>query len=213
MSWLIALGILVLLALTPLGVHVRYQDKGVVLKLIIGLLKIQLLPDKGKKKQPKPEKQTEKQPKQPIEKYSPSPEPGSAETTKTEKKGGSFTDFLPLLQIALDFLGDFRRKLRVNCLEMKLVMAGGDPCNLAIQYGKAWAALGNLLPLLEQVFVIQKRDLQVECDFIGASTTIYVRLDLTITFGRLLYLVVRYGFRAVKELLTIRIKRKGGASL
>ena len=58
MSWLIALGILVLLALTPLGVHVRYQDKGVVLKLIIGLLKIQLLPDKGKKKQPKPEKQT-----------------------------------------------------------------------------------------------------------------------------------------------------------
>ena len=83
-------------------------------------------------------------------------------TEKAEKKkGGKVTDFLPLVKVALDFLGDFRRKLRIKHLELQLCMAGDDPCDLALNYGKAWAAVGNLIPQLERFFVIKKRDFSV----------------------------------------------------
>ena len=59
----------------------------------------------------------------------------------------------------LDLLADFKGKLRVDILELDLVLAGGDPCDLGIKYGKAWAAVGNLLPQLERVFVIRKRNI------------------------------------------------------
>ena len=112
----------------------------------------------------------------------------------------------------MDLLNDFRRKLRVDLLEVKLVMAGDDPCDLAMNYGRAWTAIGNLLPRLENVLVIKKRDIDVTCDFTTYKTTIYVRLDLTITLGRILAMAVVYGFRAVFEFLKIKNKRKGGAS-
>ena len=115
------------------------------------------------------------------------------------------------MKIALDFLGDFRRKLRVNNLELKLILAGDDPCDLAVNYGRAWAAVGNLLPRLERLFVIQKQNVEVQCDFTASETLVIARLDLTITLGRLLSLAVVYGIRALREFMILQKKRKGGA--
>ena len=199
MGWLIALAILVLLGCLPLGVRGIYAMSGLTADLLIGPVKIRLYP--GQKKQKTKKQEAEKKAattKKPV-------------TEKEEDKGGSFTDFLPLLKVATDFLGDFRRKLRVKRLNMYLCMAGGDPCNLAINYGRAWAAVGNLMPHLERLFVIKKRDIQVGCDFIQSQTTIYVRADITITLARLLGLLLRYGWRAFKEYTSITNKRKGGA--
>ncbi|MBP3305855.1 MAG: DUF2953 domain-containing protein [Oscillospiraceae bacterium] len=199
MGWLIALAVIVLLAVLPLGASVKYDSGGVLVRLIAGPARITLFPRKKRdKKEKKPKKQEEK----PALK---------TEAAPREQTGGKLTDFLPLVQVALDFLGDFRRKLRVNRLEMKIIMAGGDPCDLAVNYGRAWAALGNLVPLLERCFVIKKRDLEVECDFVAEETLIYARLDLTITLGRILSLGVRYGIRALREFLKIMKLRKGGA--
>lgn len=203
MGWLIALAVVTLLAVLPLGASVKYDSGGLVLRIIAGPARVTLIPAKIKPRQEsKSEKEPEKKAEKPVKK---------AETAPKEKSGGKLTDFLPLVQVALDFLGDFRRKLRVNRLEMKIIMAGGDPCDLAVNYGKAWAALGNLVPLLERCFVIKKRDLEVECDFVAEETLIYARLDLTITLGRIISLGVRYGIRAVRELLKIMKSRKGGA--
>ena len=200
MGWFIALAVLILLGCLPLGISGLYEESGPVVKLLVGPIRIVLFP------RPKKEK-PEKKPKEKKEKQS---ESAKKETT-TEKKGGSFTDFLPLVQVAVDFLGDLRRKLRIKRLEMRLCMAGDDPCDLAINYGRAWAAVGNLMPQLERIFVIKKRDVQVCCDFTQPQTTIYVRADITITLGRVLGLLLRYGWRAVKEYLKIVNKRKGGA--
>ena len=203
MGWLITLGILILLAVLPLGIHIRYDEDGVLGKLIAGPIKILLFPrPKKDKKKKAPKKKKEK----------PKTTKRSSGTGK-KKKGGSVTDFLPLVDVALGLLNDFRRKLRVDCLELKVVMAGGDPCDLAVNYGKAWAALGNLQPLLERVLVIKKREIEIECDFVAASTLITARVDLTITLGRLLAMVAVYGFRGVKEFLKIMKKRKGGAAI
>ncbi len=200
---LIALGILILLAILPLGVSAIYNEDGPLVRIIAGPIRLTVFPLKKKEKKPKKAKKAVKSPKKNATKPKKKKEPS--------KSGGSILDFLPLLNVALDFLNGFRKKLRVKLLEMKLIMAGGDPCDLALNYGKAWAVLGNITPFLDRAFVIKKRDLDVECDFTADKTMIYARLDLTITLGRLLALVVCAAVRALKEYLKIMNKRKGGA--
>lgn len=204
MGWLIALGVLVLLALTPLGIHLRYNSEGIFLQAVIGFIRVTLLPKKkAKKPQQSPEKSKKTTSK--TTKAKPSTEPAQKE------QGGKLTDFMPLVKVALDFLGEFRRKLRLDNLQLKLILGGGDPDDLAVNYGKAWAAVGNLMPLMERIFVIRNRDVEVECDFTADSTLVIARVQITMTVGRLIVLVFRYGIRGVREYLKLMNKRKGGA--
>lgn len=222
MGWLITFGILFLLAILPLGVSVKYDEDGAVVKVIAGPVRITLFPRPKKDKKEKKQKKTDTEPpKEPEKQAEPAKieQPANEASSKTEKKekpakksGGPITDFLPLLQIALDMLGAFRRRLRLNLLELKLIMAADDPCDLAVNYGRAWAAVGNLMPRLERVFVIKKRNIEVACDFETGQTRVIARLDLTITLGRIIATAVVYGVRALIEFLKIKNKRKGGAS-
>lgn len=202
MGWLIALGILILLLILPLGVSAVYDSQGPRVSILAGPVRIPVYPAKKKDKKPKTKKEKKKA----------APKAKPAQKQKQEKKGGSLTDFLPLVEIILDFMSDFRRKLRVNVLEINLVLAGSDPCDLAINYGKATAALGNLWPRLEELFVIKKRDIKIQCDFEADKTLVKARLDLTITLARVFSVSFRYGIRALKELKKILNKRKGGAT-
>ena len=216
MGWWITLGILFLLAILPLGVRVHYNADGALVQIILGPVKLTVVPSKKKPEKENKDKK-EKPKKKKSEKAADKPKQVGADTPpaepKSEKKeeGGSILDFLPLVKTLFEFLGDFRRKLRVKNLQLKLIMAGGDPYNLAMNYGKAWAAVGNLLPKLEQWFVIKKRDIEVECDFVAAKTTVIAHLELTITFGRLLASVFKFLIKALVKFLQIKKKRKGGA--
>lgn len=220
MGWLITFGILFLLAILPLGVSIKYDEAGAVVKVIAGPVRITVFPrpkKEGKEKKPKKaDKKSQPEPVKAEQAAESAKADAPAQTAKKEKpaqkSGGPITDFLPLLQIALDMLGAFRRKLRVNMLELKLIMAADDPCDLAVNYGRAWAAVGNLMPRLERVFVIKKRNIEVECDFETSQTRITARLNLTITLGRIIATAVVYGIKALIEFLKIKNKRKGGAS-
>lgn len=212
MGWWIAVGVVILLAILPLGVSAKYNAEGAHLRVILGPVRLPLFPrqKKAKKKTQKPEPSQRVEPEESIPQ--PPQPPKQEPAAQTKEKGGSFRDFLPLVKVALGFLGDFRRKLRVNDLELKLILAGEDPCDLAVNYGRTWAAVGNLLPQLERLFVIQKRNVEVACDFTASETLVAARLDLTITLGRLLSLAVVYGIRALREFLKLQKKRKGGAT-
>ena len=213
MGWWITLGILVLLALLPLGVSVKYDSEGPLVRVILGPVRFTVFPLPKKEKKGKKQKKTGKTSAQPTEDIpkNPAPPKQSKKNKPKDQKGGSWTDFLPLVKEAFRFLDVFRRKLRLNVLELKLIMASNDPCDLAVNYGRAWAAVGNLLPRLERVFVIKKRDIEVECDFTASETLIIARLDLSITLGRLLSAVVVFAVRALVQFLKINKKRKGGA--
>ena len=213
MGWWITLGILVLLALLPLGVSVKYDSEGPLVRVILGPARVTVfpLPKKNKKEKKQKEPKKAKPAQNPDLSKNPTPPKKPKETKPADQKGGSWTDFLPLVKEVFRFLDVFRRKLRVNVLELKLIMASNDPCDLAVNYGKAWAAVGNLLPQLERIFVIKKRDIEVECDFTASQTLVIARLDLTITLGRLLGAVVVFAVRALVEFLKINNKRKGGA--
>ncbi len=202
MGWLITLAVLILLgllALLPVGLIGRYHEDGASLKLILGPVRLRLLPQKGKKVSKKTKKHKEKK-------------DSAKESAAPEKKGGAWKDFVPLVKIGLGFLNDFRRKLRVRRLELELIMAGEDPCDLAVNYGRAQAAIGNLFPLLERYFVIGKRDIQIKCDFDGTETLVIACVDVRITLGRLLVLVMRHGLKAWKAYQNLDNIRKGGAS-
>ena len=207
MGWLITLGILVLLAILPLGAAVNYHSEGFFLDVIAGPVRIPILPKKKKDPNKKDKKKEKKKKPQSNKK-------GKGETAgeKKKKKGGPITDFLPIVKTALDLLNSFRKKLRIKRLDLKLIMAADDPCDLAINYGRANAAMGNLMPQLERCFVIKKRNVEIECDFEASETVIIARADITITLGWLLAIVVFYGVRALKQYLQIKNKRKGGAS-
>ena len=200
MGWLIFLAILIGLGCVPLGVRLRYDEDGPLAAVLLGRLPIVLYPVPGwlKKLTSREKKDGEKKPKK--EK----PKKEKPQKAAENPQGGSWKKFLPLVQLGLHFLGDFRRKLRVNRLVLRLTLAGDDPCDLAVNYGRAWAAVGNLLAALERAFVIQKRDVEVQCDFLGEETKVVFAMDLTITLGRILGLLVKYGIRAVAILLKMK---------
>ena len=206
--WITA-AFLLALAILPLGIRVRYNEAGFLLRVIAGPVKITVFPRKKK-----PKKQKAKQKNQNAEKSPESTDSGDnppqppKPLPEPKEKGGSLTRFLPLVRLGLKFLGDFRRKLRVDNLCLRLILAGDDPCDLAVNYGRVWAAASNLMPQLERLFVIKKRDIQVECDFTAEEISVIAHVDITITLGRLLTLAVVYGIRVLFEFLSM--KRKGG---
>lgn len=209
MGWWIFFGILVLLAILPIGIRIRYDEDGFTARVILGIIRIQVfpIPDWLKRKPKKPE-QKEGKSEEPAAVLSEAPAQGKPQAEK--KKGGSAKDFLALIPLAIQFLGDFRRKLRLNHLRLKLILAGDDPCDVAVNYGRAWALMADLLPALERYFVIRKRDIEVECDFTSDEIRITAGLDITITIGRLLSLAVVYGIQFLKAFLTIKKKQESG---
>lgn len=203
MGWLIALGILILLGSVPLGVFVRYDSGGPLVRIVAGVLHFTVIPlPKKKKKVPKEKKEPS-----PAEEKKTPPKPAG----EPEKKGGSLRDFYPLIQVGERFLNQFRRKLRVDDLVLKLTLGGDDPCDLALNYGRAWVALGNLVPVLERFFHIRRRNFEVQCDFTSEETLIEAQAKLTMPLRQLVELGIVYGYLFIKELLFLKKKRKGGS--
>lgn len=193
MGLLVALALVLLLACLPIGIRIAYSEAGLSVRLCVGPVSLVLYPSaKRKGKSPKNQKSGR----------------SASAKQQTGAKGGSFDGFLQVLKIVVNFLGEFRRKLRVEYLYLKLILGGDDPCDLAQNYGRAWAVLGNVMPQLERAFIIKKRDLEVECDFSAPNTTLLADTKITITAGRLLALVAMHGLRVLKVFKMISNKRK-----
>lgn len=196
-GWLIFFTILLGLAIMPLGVLVDF-DKRASVKIIVGVIHLTVfpVPDWMKRKsKPKPQK--------PAQQPKIDSEDKELKTPKSE-----LSNFMPFIRLGIDFLNTFRKKLRIQRLNVKVIMAGDDPCDLAVNYGKAWAAAGNLIASLERVFVIKKRNVEPECDFTADKTVIKAKAELTITLGRLFALAALYGVRAIREYLSMKKKHE-----
>ena len=200
MGWLIALGVLVAVGLIPLGALVRYDQDGLKIKLVAGVLRFTIYP-LPERKTKKPKKEKKKQP--PKQQAAPKPQ-------QEEKKGGRLQDFYPFLQLGLRFMKERRSKLCINHLVLRLTLAGDDPCDLAVAYGRTWAALGSLMPVLEQFFNIRKRTVDVQCDFSGEDILLETQAELTLRIYQLVQMTAVYGYLVIKEFLQMKKKRKGG---
>ena len=206
-GWLIALGIvlvIILIPLLPVGMLVIYNKEGLQLFVHIWFLKFPLDIFKSTKKDEGKTSESESG----LKKFT-----SRAKKAITDKEGGKISEFMPLLDAALKLLADLRRKIYVKNLSLNLILGGEDACELALNYGRAWAAVGNLIPLLEQILKIKKRDVQVNCDFTSASTKIYARIQISISLWRLIHLVAKYGIPVYREYEEIINNNEGGAEL
>lgn len=202
MSWwmivLLVLAVLDFIGCILVGVDVGF-DGELRVSLKIGFIRVRILPSKPKK----PKKQKKKQPaaKKPAQKPAAAP--------KKPLFSGDPKELRALLQLGVQTLGDLRRKLRVEVLTLFVYFGGGDdPAKNAIAYGRAWAVIGSITPLLDQLFVIQKR--RIEPRFAPQEDKLRVegRIVLTITIGRALALGIRAGLGFLR---IVSNKKKGDA--
>lgn len=220
MIWLLILGILGGIACIPLGVSLAYDAKGPRCAVRVGPVTVFRYPGKVRKEEkkksttppeegegkketpPKPEKTAEEKTSQ--EEESPAPE-------RQEEQGGSLSGLMPFVKLGWQFLGALRRKLLVNRLELNLILGGDDPCDLAVNYGRAMAAKESLMPLLERYITIRKRKIDISWDFEASQTRVTALAEITITLGRALALALVYGVQGLKEYWNWKKKPKGGA--
>ena len=202
MIWLIIAAIVVLLGIIPVGIRAEYDDNGAFLSLSIGLVSIRVLPRTHSPKLNK-KKQNKK---------SSAVKTNLSDSDDAEKKG-TLSDFLSIAEFVLEVLSDFRRKLRVNDLQLNVILAGGDPYDLSINYGRSWAAIGTLMPQLERLFIIKNRNVEVQCDYLENRTRVRARIHITITVARLLSLVIYHGVRGFRKYYKLIKQIKGGATI
>lgn len=227
MSWLITLGVLGILAALPIGVRMRYDEEGFFARVIAGPVSFALYPFPKKEKKQKKQKKAGRggsaeagaSPAREPPAASGAPQPGGTQKALPQppqpppepksRKGGSVLDFLPFVKLALELGGDFLFRLLIfDRIFVRVVMASGDKGALAVNYGKTWAALGTLLPLLDRRFRIKKRDIQVGCDFEASQSRILARADIRVALGGLLALAVHYGVRGLIEFIKFKRKQK-----
>ncbi len=198
MGWLIGLFCVLLIGLIPIGLRGVYDSAGGRVWLKITFFQFLIYPKRLKKKTPYRQagkRHTKKK------------------TAKKEQQntGGNTTDFGPIVEFIFEILRDLWKKLQVDLLELKVVLAQEDPGDLAINYGRVWAALGNVIPQLERYCNIKKRDISVTCDFVAQQVYIFAQLQVSITLGRATFLLIRRGIRGLKNNIQTSNNRKGGA--
>ena len=192
-GWLIFALILLLVLLLPCGVCAGYGSNGVEAKLIIGPISVKLIPT-GKKT---PKKQNEKKKK--------------FETHERVKEKGRLTDFIPIAKLIFAFLSDFRRRMVIRDFRLKMILGGGDPYSISVNYGHYWAVLGNCMPHLESWFTIKNRNLEIECDYLASDTKVEASIDVRISVFTLLHMVLRHGIRILIKYYEISKQTKDGA--
>lgn len=178
MWWIIPaalVAVLVLLAFLPVGLRVIYDQNGLTAKLLVGFIPYKLnlteINEMSLQRRLKRKKRIEEDPN-----YQP----------RIIKPNGTLREFFPLLDLYLQLLFNEKYKLRVKLLELKLTMAGDDPFDLAMNYGRAQTIINGLLPQLERFLTIKKRKVDIGCDFLAEETMIYARADLLIPLSMLI---------------------------
>ncbi len=166
--------VLLAVALLPLGVSLRYDERGFVAFLKVFLLKFQLFPSK-KEKKPKEKKPKADRPKQ---------------AEDHPKRGGSLALVKELLPLVKPALQGIRKRLTIKRLELYVVWAAADPADAALTYGYANAALGAIWPLFYQNFKIRNHSLGIDVDFDAAEPTVYANVELTMNVFQILTLAL-----------------------
>lgn len=195
---IVILTVFLALALLRVGIQAEYGVNGAKVLAIIGPFHLGLYPLKEKRRE------KEKKPKKPKKKKD-QPE---------KKEGGALDGFQKLIPAALDMAGRFRRKLVINQLTLYYTAASDDAAKAAIAYGRAWAAIGALTPVLENAFNIKNRDIQAAVDFNIRKPVIYFKAAFTLAIWETFYITAGFAYQTIKIILSNRRKKqnKDGAT-
>ena len=194
---IIVLLVLTVLMIVPVGIDGGYNGKNLILGIKIGFFNIRVFPKKEKpiklEKLKKPKKP--KKPKEPHEEKEKEPK---------QKKPLDKEQIRSLIKFALKALGRFRKKLRINYLRIHYTFATSDPFATAMGFGASNAVMNTIVPLLDDAFVIDNRDIGTSFDFLSDKPVFDFWLTTTIQIWEILYIAIAFGF----DLLMMKIKQK-----
>ena len=194
-----------------MGVQARYDEDGPLVQARLAWFRLTVFPRKKKQasaaQEPseKDRKKAEKKKRKALQKKLKKQQKKQKKEDKKQesaqaprKKGGNLDLILELVRVGVDFLGTFfRRKLVVENIDVLVRFGGTDPSKIAINYGRAWAGIGCLNPLLENTFKIKKRNIRAEISEDVKSVDVTAELSLYIRVYCILALALRYGFRVL----------------
>lgn len=134
----------------------------------------------------------------PIEKKKiKNPRKAEDESTK-EEKGGELPGILKLLNFAKEVFGKLRRKLHVDSMVLDVVTASDDPFKTAMLFGGSGAAIGVMLAILENLFIIRDKKVSVNADFSSKKTTAFADVKLSLTIAQIISLAIYAAFTYAK---------------
>ena len=214
---LIILAVLLVLCILPIGARVIYNADGIRVKAVLGLIQFQVVPGKPKKPVDPEEAAAEKQKKQEAKekKKAKKQEKQAKKAAKPEKPkqplGVKIQEFLPFIRLGLQALGDLRWIFTVRKLNIDVTYGGSDAGKIAMNYGILCGTMGTAMSILTGALRIKKYNVQPILDYDCRDTRVTADACVTITLGRVILYLIRYGWKAL--MLWRAKKRKGGATV
>lgn len=213
MVFLKILGVLVLLIalimIIPIGFDIGYEQGKVHVSAKAAGAQIKLFPRKKKPDTGEPKPPKKKKPKKAKKPKEPK------EEKPKEKRGLNITleEILDLLKAVLDGISYFHNRIRVNRFVLHLTVAGYDPYNVALAYGKINAWLAGIAPLCRKLNA-RNSDVWTAVDFIDDWPHVDFAIAMSFRIGTLFAMGIRTGFGALKVLLRRwkRIKQEAKAA-
>ncbi len=188
--------LLILLMQMRLGVRAEYRAGGLTAWVRLGAFRLRIFPWKREKKTSKG---------RPAEERARRTEP---DRSLAQRAGGALDYARAFLPIALEAGGQFRRKLRVDKLELELTVSASDPADAALRYGQANAALGCAWGALLAAFDVKDGRAAAKLDLEAGGCTLYALVSLSLKLGQMLRLGAYFGVKALRALLAVRRRRR-----
>ena len=203
------LALLAVILLIPVQIRAAYDQGDISALVRFGPVKITLYP-RPEKTGDKKEKKPKKEKKQRKNKKTASAADGESATEEKKKKKlninreqifYSLEKLPPILGNALKRTG---KRIRITPLKVHLLVAGDDPADTALLYGKLEAALAGGLPVLHKLVRIREQDIQLFLDFQEEQMDCIADVGLTIRPWDVLVIGLCAGASALKWFIGFR---------
>lgn len=192
--WIVGALLLLLLAVlcSRVGVQAAFgEETRVVARL--GLIRVQLLPQKEKKKPKKEKPRKEKKKKQ------------AAEKEPWKPTFSAVWQSLPeLWRIVKKALAMTFRRVRIDPLRINAVIGGDDPADTAMLYGKVSAAMLSVMPLLQELTNMPDPQIHLEPELQGGESKISGEVGISFLIWDLTVMGFACGVPLVKWLTKLR---------
>lgn len=172
----------VFLLILPATLVFEYDERWRI-TLLLGAVHLRLYPRKAKRRAWK------KKPRQ------------AAEREASKKRPEKERDLVTVLKLLASLVNRLRRKLSLRELTVYAYFGGHDPGQRALSYGRAWAAIGVLTPILEQSFCIKQYDVRAILDEDAPTIRVVLRMALRLRGYTVLRLVIWAGMDYLKKKL------------
>lgn len=187
--------LILIILLMPVGLHAKYNDGNYLVAARALLFDIKLVSSDDEEEPEKKKSSSKKQKK--------SDKKSGKERKKAEKKPRSKPDFeiseiMDLIYLALDALGRFKRKFKVNKFKLHFISASEDPYDTVAYFNLAGMILEAVQSFSRKSCVLCSSDVKTGMDFEAREPSVDLDLVITINLLRIISVLIYAGTGFIK---------------